>query len=126
MSPGRIPDRPPRKRERPKWPEFLLIVGIVLTVAGFVLTFGPLAPDLGGTDSPPFDEPSGDSPAVDAGDENDETSNSNVNSDEGVTTEEIGETEDTSLRAMIGKMDPRDDGSAGSVDDERREKCVVE
>lgn len=66
VSRWQIPDRPPRRRERSRWrrpPELLLIAGIALLVVGLLATFGPLALDLGGTDSPPpggsMDDPAG-------------------------------------------------------------------
>lgn len=126
MSSGQIPDRPPRKRERSRWPELLLIGGITLTVAGFVLTVGPLAPELGGTDLPPFDEPADDPPNADVGDESDDTGNNNVNGDEATETEEIDDTETNGIRAMIGHTASGDDDSARADDDETREECVVE
>lgn len=107
MRSGQLPDRPPRKRERPRWPELLLIAGITLTVAGFVLTVGPLAPDLGGTDASRLDGPSDDPPDADAGDE-------------------IEESETTGIRGTIGTTTSGDDESARAADDETREGCVVE
>lgn len=126
MSSGRIPDRPPRKRERPRWPELLLIVGITLTVAGFVLTVGPLAPDLGGTDSPPPDEPAGDSLGADGAEERDETGDSPVHRDGTTGPEETDDTGTTGIRAMIGDTIAGGDTSETANDDEAREECVVE
>lgn len=68
VSRWQIPDRPPRRRERSRWrrpPELLLIAGIALLVVGLLATVGPLALDLGGTDSPPPEGSTDDPPGAD-------------------------------------------------------------
>ncbi|MDL5360515.1 hypothetical protein [Halalkalicoccus sp. NIPERK01] len=115
MKPGQLPDRPPRRRERPRWPKLLLIAGVTLTVVGFVLTVGPLAPELGGTGSPPFDEPASE-PSEAGASESDGSSDTGVSSDE-ATAAEDDDHEGTGIRGMIGETTSKD---------ETREECVVE
>lgn len=117
VRPGQLPDRPPRRRERPRWPKLLLIAGVTLTVVGFVLTVGPLASELGGTDSSPFDEPANDPPDTDASGESDETGDTDVGGDESTVAED-DDLGSTGIRGMIGKT--------ASEGDETREGCVVE
>lgn len=131
MSRWQIPDRPPRRRERSRWrrpPELLLIVGIGLIAIGLLVTFGPLAFDLGGTESPP----------VDAGDESDDTGDNDANGDGAIGTE--GGDAANGIRGTIGGVisgddNPEraadevisgDDGPERAAGDERWEECFVE
>lgn len=140
MSPGRIPDRPPRKRTQPRWPALLLIAGITLTVAGFVLTVGPFALDPGGTDSPSADGPTDDPAATDAdvgtGDDVDGTDDTARNGDEAAGADGTEETETTGIPATINTLFSESDESADKDADEEQEqeqeqeqepeKCVVD
>lgn len=127
MSPGQIPDRPPRRREQPKWPVILLIAGLTLTIAGLVLTVGPLALDFGNTDSPSIDESADDSADtdVDAGDNVGGTGDASVNGDEATGADDTEEPETTGISATIGTLFSGGDESA-DADDEEQEKCVVD
>lgn len=130
LSRWQIPDRPPRRRERSRWrrpPELLLIVGIGLIAIGLLVTFGPLAVDLGGTESPPFD----------ADDESDGAGDSDANGDGASGTE--GD-DANGIRGAIGEVISGDDNPERAADevisgedgperaagDEKWEECFVE
>lgn len=124
MSSGLIPDRPPRKRERPKWPTFLLIAGTTLTIVGFALTFGPLALEDGDTDSPPLDEAADGPDTTDADDGSDKSGDTDA-SDDSTGTEETNESENDGLRGLLDGLSPRDSNPEKTGDNEAREKCIV-
>lgn len=116
LSRWQIPDRPPRRRERSRWrrpPELLLIVGITLVVLGLLVTVGPLAFDLGGTESPPPDADG----STGVGD-------SDANGDRTSGPEETDDAD--GIREAIDGVISGDDDLARTADGEIREECFVE
>lgn len=103
-------------------------MGIGLIAIGLLVTFGPLAFDPGGTESPP----------VDAGDESDGTGDNDANGDRAIGTE--GDDDANGIRGTIGEVisgddNPEratdevtsgDDGPERAAGDEKWEECFVE
>jgi hypothetical protein len=130
LSRWQIPDDPPRRRERStqrRLPAILLIVGIALTVVGLLATVGPLALDLGGTDSPPADDPADDQPGPDsdADDGGESEDAGDANGDGASGSDEPDGAGADGIRAAIGDVFSGHDDHE-EAGDERPEECPVE
>lgn len=110
----------------------MLIAGIALIVVGYLLTFGPLASQLGTTDPPTSDAPTDDLTGADADNESDNAGDSDANGDMVTGTEGTDEpdepdgtgTEDRGKAAV--ESIPGDDDVGRMGDNEMRKKCLLE
>lgn len=102
-------------------------MGITLIIIGLLATVGPLAFDLGGSDSAPSDEPVVDPPTDNDRDESDSTGTSDANDEKVVGPEENDETENNAIWRMIGDVSSGDKNSeSASEDEETQEECFID